>query len=443
MADPETAFEIADAIRTGAMSAEEAVRRSLDRLEASQPVTNAFSQVWLDEALAAAREADSVAPDDRPPFHGVPVAIKDLFGVRGHEATGCSRAYEGAPPASVDGAAVRALRDAGMIPIGKTNQHELACGATNLVSACGPTRNPHDPQRMTGGSSGGSAAAVVTGVVPLALGSDTGGSIRMPSSLCGAWGLKTTWGRYSMDGAMPLAPSLDTVGPIGATAADLAAWLRANGSHPQEGPLTTVAILDGWFRRSALPEVRSATDALAARLAEATGADLIHLEADGIEDTREVWTDLAWSEFATAHPWLVDRPELLLPQTAASIEHGASVPPDRRAELRRRVDDYRGWFAEKLERADVLITPTTPFAAPRIDESDAVVTLEDGTELDWRRRGPLAWYTEPVNLAGLPALSVPATKTATGLPIGVQIIGPPDSEERLVALAMQLASENH
>src|SRR2546421_5894345 len=211
-----------------------AVEEALETIDRWQPVTNAFSQIFRDAGSEEPREG---------PLSGVPVAVKDLFDVAGHETTGCSEAYRG-NVASRDAVVVRRLREAGAILVGKCNQHELAFGTTNLISACGPAHNPFDPGRIVGGSSGGSAAAVATRCVPIALGTDTGGSIRIPASYCGLFGLKPTHGRLSLEGVMPLAASLDCPGPIASTAADLAlAWRALSGEAPSDAPAARIAVL--------------------------------------------------------------------------------------------------------------------------------------------------------------------------------------------------------
>src|SRR2546430_7696049 len=174
-----------------------AVEEAFETIDRWQPVTNAFSQIF--------REAAAEEPRDGP-LSGMPVAVKDLFDVAGHETTGCSEAYRG-NVATRDAEVVRRLRDAGAIVVGKCNMHELAFGTTNLISACGPAHNPFDPERIVGGSSGGSAAAVATRCVRIALGTDTGGSIRIPSSFCGVFGLKPTHGRLSLQAVMPTSVS--------------------------------------------------------------------------------------------------------------------------------------------------------------------------------------------------------------------------------------------
>ncbi|HXF35756.1 MAG TPA: amidase [Actinomycetota bacterium] len=432
---PAAAAEMARAVAAGETSPVELVAAALARLERWEPVTNAFSLVRAEEALDLARAAERALSDGVTlgPLHGVPVAVKDLFDVRGWETTGCCRAYEG-NVARTDAALVTRLRSAGAIVVGKTNQHELACGATNVVSACGPTRNPWDPTRITGGSSGGSGAAVATGVVPIALGTDTGGSIRIPSSLCGCLGLKPTTGRLPAEGMMPLAPSLDCPGPMAATAEDLAlAWTVLSGRPPdvrEPGAPARVGVLGGWFGRATadqLAAVRAAVEALAAG-----GSDVVELPGEGIEDVVERWRAVAWAEFADHHGSLLERPELLGERTAAALRFGVERTPEQRADAAADAARIRRWFLERLAGIDVLLTPTTPFPAPPAD-ADAV-EVGPGVEVDVHRGGP-AWFTEPVNLSRLPAVAVPAGRSGEGLPLSVQLIGPEDGEPLLLAWA--------
>ncbi|MBI4260676.1 MAG: amidase [Actinobacteria bacterium] len=430
------ARSMAAAVAAGETSAVELVREALARLEAWQPVTNAFTSVRAEAALAEAEGSGRSGAAGRRPLLGVPVAVKDLFDVAGLPTTGCSRAYEGRGAAGSDAELVRRLRAAGAIVVGKTNQHELAAGSSNLVSACGPTRNPWDPARITGGSSGGSGAAVAAGVVPIALGTDTGGSIRMPSSLCGCWGLKPTYGRLPRAGMMPLAPSLDCPGPMAASADDLALWWEACAA---EGPVAVepargAGVLGGWFRDWTHPEVWAGVERVAEALPE-LGLAVRDVVGDGIEDVREVWTDVAWAEFAGAHGHLLDTPGLVLPPTERSLRHGASLSPERLEASRRRAAGFEPWYLERMEGLDLLVCPATPIAAPVVGRQ--TVPVGEGRELDWVRGG-LAWFTEPVNLAGLPALSVPSGRTPDGLPVGVQLVGRRGSDEMLLAVAAGL-----
>lgn len=439
-AEVETARDMAAAVAARAVSPVELVRRALDRLDRWQPVTNAFSQVFAEEALAEARQAeDAVTPGAvLGPLHGVPVAVKDLFDVAGHETTGCCAAFAG-NVAKGDAEAVRRLRAVGAIVIGKTNQHELAAGATNLISACGPTANPWDPSRITGGSSGGSGAAVATGVVPIALGSDTGGSVRMPASFCGCWGLKPTHG--PTEGMMPLAPSLDCPGPLARTAADLGlAWRVLSGTapgRPGEGPPRRVrraGVVGGWFADRVHPEVRGAVEAMGETL-RALGVEVIAVDGEGIEDVLDVWRAVAWSELADSYPGLLERRDLLSARVASFLEFGAARSPEDREAARRRMAEIRAWFDARLREADLLVTPTTPYPPPRADQDE--VEVAPGQAVNVHTGGP-AMFTEPVNLAGLPALAVPTGRSGEGLPLSVQLIAGRNLADVLVEMALAL-----
>lgn len=437
---PETAALAAAAVARGEISPVELVTRALERADAWQEATNAFSQLWRSEALDAAREAEhATGGDGLGPLHGVPVAVKDLFDVAGHETTGCSRAYEGRPPAELDAEMVRRLREAGAILIGKTNMHELACGGTNLTSACGPTFNPWDRSRITGGSSGGSGAAVAAGVVPIALGTDTGGSIRIPASLCGCWGLKPTTGRLPLDGVLPLSPSLDTPGPMAGTAGDLAlAWQVMAGGNKAQAPGRLqgidVGLLGGHFRsadQQVLDVVGRATEAL-----RAVGARVVPVDGEGIENSLDVWVDLCWPEFAEAHAWIGERAdELLLPETAAAFRRGSALGREARDQARARVAQARTWFDVRMEDVDVLMAPATPYAAPPADPDEVQIAPGLVTKLS---EGATSVFTRPVSVSGLPALCFPAGLTGSGLPVGAQFVARRGGDEQLIGLALAL-----
>jgi aspartyl-tRNA(Asn)/glutamyl-tRNA(Gln) amidotransferase subunit A len=425
----ETAVEMATAVRSGAVAGDELVERALRRAETWQPAINAFSQLWPEpEPIVTGRR-----------LSGVPVGVKDLFDVRGRSTTGCCAAYEGRV-ADRDAPTVARVRDAGLAMFGKTNQHELAFGGTNLYSSAGRTGNPWNPPRMTGGSSGGSAAAVAAGIVPFALGSDTGGSIRIPASLCGTFGLKVTTGSLPLDGMLPLAPSLDTPGPIAGTAADLAVLYAVltgqdqgdpPGPPPEDSRGLRLGLLGGYFARLVVPEVATGVDAVAATLEE-LGASVEPVDGEGIDDSRAVWRAVVSPEFADAHPVLRERLDLVLdPAIRRDFARGASATADERARASTRRDQIAAWFASRLRGHDVLLAPSTLYPAQPADATELVV----GTEtVDLAIVGP-GWCTSAVNLAGLPAVSVPAGRSAEGLPFGVTLIGPPRSEERLLGLA--------
>lgn len=431
---PESASELAALVRSRRLSPVEVVERALARIEGSQPATNAFTQVFADRALADARRLEGeIAPGHDPgPLAGVPVAVKDLFDVAGAETTGCCAAYRG-NVAATDSAVVARLRAAGAVVVAKTNQHELACGATNLVSACGPTANPWDGSRMTGGSSGGSGAAVAARAVPLAMGTDTGGSIRIPASFCGIFGLKPTHGAVPLDGVMPLAPSLDCPGPMAATAADLElAWNVLSGeSGGVGGEIHSAAVVGGYFADRIDPEVLEAVDVVA-RTLERAGFSVGRADGDGIDDAPEVWVDVAWAEFAEAHGRLLERSDELLSPTAESLRYGAGLGDSARRAALGRVGEIRTWFEARMHDFELLIAPSTPFPAPRSDARS--LEVRQGVRLDLNR-GAISVLTRPVNLAGLPALSLPAGRSADGLPLGVQLIGRRGSESSLLRTA--------
>jgi aspartyl-tRNA(Asn)/glutamyl-tRNA(Gln) amidotransferase subunit A len=450
----ETAAEMAEAIRTRQVSPVDLIERSLTRAEAWQPSTNAFSQLWADHALGDARLVEVAARalarsshpaggigggqgfEQLPLSAGIPIAVKDLFDVAGRETTGCCAAYEG-NVAEHDAPTVAAVRQAGMVMVGKTNQHELAAGGTNLVSAIGRTGNPWDPRRMTGGSSGGSAAAVAAGVVPWALGSDTGGSIRIPASMCGIFGLKPTTGRLTTRGLMPLAPSLDCPGPMASTAADL--WLLfcvlAGAPATQlspDGPFT-IAVPGGFFEENLHPETRAAVEAAAGALSGA-GADVREVDdeprIDALGGIRWVWARICYPEFALAHPG-IDRSRVA-PSVVEWMELGESFPADEVAHAALAREEIGRWFRSRLGGLDALVIPTTPYPAPLADQDTVDLGLAGSVRVD--RVGP-GWFSAALNLAGLPAVSLPAGRSSDGLPMGVSLVGAEGGEGRLLQLA--------
>ena len=430
-----TAIETAEAIRAGVLSPVAATTDALERVDAWQSVTNAFSQIWREEAMDAARAAEA-ARGPAGPLHGVPIAVKDLFDVAGHETTGCSAVYAG-NRVDRDAPVIERLRAAGAIFVGKTNQHELAMGATNLISACGPTRNPHDPTRITGGSSGGSAAAVTCGAVPLALGTDTGGSIRIPASFCGCFGLKPTFGRIPLEGVMPLAPSIDCPGPMASTASDLELlWHVMSGAERVGVPEVPrrVGVLGGYFEQRVHPDVTGAVGATV-QVFEALGAEVVMVDGDGVEDALDVWVDLVCGEMAAAHPRAVEHRELLHPRIAGFVARGNNLSDDQMDAAHRRASEIGAWFAERLRNVGVLLAPTTPYPAPRSDQS--AVEVGGGGSVDVQMGGT-SIFTRPVSLSGLPAITIPAGLTDEGLPLSVQLIANRDCETALIGAARAL-----
>jgi len=405
-------------------SALERVHAALQGIDVWQERTNAFAQVFEDEARAAAAD---VGTDGR--LAGMPIAVKDLFDVRGHPTTGCCAAIP-SDPAERDAALVTRLRDEGAIVIGKTNQHELAAGVTNLESSCGPTRNPWDLQRITGGSSGGSAVAVATGIVPISLVSDTGGSARIPAAFCGTWGLKPSQGRLPTEGMMSLAAAMDCPGVLAGSLDDLRLGWEVLADRPidRAAPSVVGLLRGGRWERCAL-EIKAAVGKAAGRFRD-TGVEVRDVDGSALDDVHRVWNRLAWPPFAERYGWLTGNPSL--GAGAASLLVWGSAHRGELPDARGRVERIRGWFDDAFDRVDLFLAATTPYVAPPIDAEE--VDLGDGTTIDVHRGGP-SWHTTAANVAGLPALSVPFAASSEGLPIGVQLIGRANAEDALLAAA--------
>jgi aspartyl-tRNA(Asn)/glutamyl-tRNA(Gln) amidotransferase subunit A len=443
-----TLTEQAKAVADRRVSPVELVKRALAEIERVQPALNAFTEVLADDALTRAKELEGAEPVG--PLQGVPIAIKDLYDVEGVRTTGCCVAYDDRPVAPQDSVVVARLRAAGAIVVAKTNQHELACGATTQISSRGPCFNPWDTARIPGGSSGGSGAAVGAGVVAMAMGSDTGGSIRIPSSFCGVTGLKPTHGAVSLRGAMPMCPSLDTAGPLARTADDCALvhsviagfdrdyiWSR-RGSYdgPSHDPVR-VGIPRSYFELIDT-EVRVAVEQCAKTL-ESLGMTIVDVPGPDINE--------AWGTFATrlaevAHCYrdLWESGEVS-PNLAGMISIGrqlsaADAFAGRELELR-----IRRQFADAFEHADVLLAPCTVFPAPRVDDVEIEV---EGGKIDVHGGG-CARLTLPANVAGVPALAVPIGFSSARLPIGAQLIGREWAEPFLCSIgaAYQSATDWH
>ena len=446
-----SAEELLARYRARELSPVEAVAALSGRIEALNPRLGAFTTLCLDRAEEEARAAERAhAQGDDRPLLGVPFGVKDLFDSEGVRTTYGSPMFAGHVP-TADAFAVRRAREAGAILVGKTQTHEFAWGITSVNRLLGTSRNPWAPDRFSGGSSGGSAVALAARLVPLALGSDTGGSIRVPSGFCGTVGLKPTYGRVSRAGVFPLAPSLDHPGPMARTPADAALLLRAIAGHDPGDPVTEAHPLPdeldaavaglrvGICRDLHLvepgPEVTRAFDAAVGALA-GLGADVV--EVDLPEAT------LAYGAFVTTQ-----RAEALDTHRRAGLwparrdEYGDDVRGRLEAaegvsladyldaaEQRRRV---RAGFARAFRRVDLLITPVAAASPLRIGEERIV---QDGRELDFR--DAVMPYTVPQDLTGLPACTVRAGFDRLGIPIGVQLTGPPWSEFGVTRAAQAL-----
>jgi Asp-tRNA(Asn)/Glu-tRNA(Gln) amidotransferase A subunit family amidase len=417
------------------VSCRERIEAAIRAVEEAQRRFNAVTSLRAERALDEATFLDK-RDRGRPrgALHGVPVVVKDLFDVADLPTTGGCAAYAGLR-AETSSDVVEALRAAGAVVIAKANQHEMGAGATGLVSSFGPVVNPVDPDRIPGGSSSGSAAVIAAGAVPVAIGSDTGGSIRIPASFCGITGLRPTPGRISLAGTQPMSPGYDTAGPMALTAREcatvLGALTRVGRPRPADGSAYGVAGIrigmpEPYFGLLH-PDVRRAVEAAGA-VFEAMGAVVEWAPGPDVDDDyagfRHVWADVAHH-----HRELWDN-DKVSPEVARLIAHGRAMSGLDYAASCAAAERVRNQFARALDSFDVLLTPTTPYPAPRVDETAVVVI---GGELDVHRGAP-SRLTLPVNEARLPAVTFPVGTSEDGLPLGAQVIGPPFSDERLLAV---------
>jgi 1-carboxybiuret hydrolase len=436
------------------VSARANVAAALARIAATDGRVNAFTAVLADRALARAETVDRSGLEG--PLAGMPFAVKNLFDLEDLPTLAGSKIERDAAPAERDATLVRRLEAAGAVCVGALNMDEYAYGFTTENSHYGPTRNPHDLTRIAGGSSGGSAAAVAAGQVPLTLGSDTNGSIRVPASLCGVFGLKPTFGRLSRAGSYPFVGSLDHLGPFARTVRDLAAAYDAmQGPDPEDPaqhrrpieptlPLLErgteglrVGVLGGWFRQMARPEARAAVDRVAAAL-DADGADRI-VDWPEVDRARAAAFLITNAEGAAPHlEDLRTRAADFEPLSRDRFLAGALLPAAWVVQAQR----VRHWFARQVARSfetvDVLLAPATPCTAPPIGTEWLEIA-----DLRLPARPSLGLLAQPISCIGLPVVTVPRWHTdpaAPHLPIGVQVIAPPWREDLALRVAYALAS---
>ncbi len=430
--------EAGDLLPRRALSPVELTRAHLDRITRLDRDLLAYITVLRDEALAAAGAAEREIARGRyrGPLHGIPIALKDLVLTRGLRTTCGSRILRDWVP-NADATVAGRLADAGAILLGKLNLHEFAYGPTGVNPHYGTSRNPWDRHRIPGGSSSGSGVAVAAGLAAGALGTDTGGSVRIPAALCGIVGLKPTYGRVSRAGVIPLAWSLDHVGPMTRTVMDAALLLQVLAGRDPADP-STVAIpvpdyrsaMQGEVRGLRLgvpkdlfferldPEVRAAVLA-AARSLEGLGAIVEEIPLPKIHHAGPASFAIIASEAMAYHePYLRTRSAEYGDDVRARLATGQFVLAHQYLKAQRARQVIRAEMDAALMRVDALLTPTTPIPAPRLEEREITV---DGVTQDSR------WWlircTRPINVTGHPALSVPCGVTASGLPIGLQLVG--------------------
>ena len=443
------ALAIAAAVRERRQTATETVERSLDAIARGDGALNAFTAVVAERARSDARRIDEVlARGGEPgPLAGVPFAVKNLFDIAGVPTIAGSRIHAAAPPALRDGEAVARLRDAGAVLVGALNMDEYAYGFTTENAHYGTTRNPHDLTCVAGGSSGGSAAAVAAGFVPVSLGSDTNGSIRVPSALCGIFGLKPTYGRVSRAGSFSFVYSLDHVGPFARSVRDLAAVFDIlqgpDAADPVCSSRPAVSVADTLDRGIDGLRIAVAGDYFA------TGGhpevfDAVRRVASALEVDREVVIPEAARARAAAYvitaceggqlhlPNLRSRPQDFDPRTVDRLMAGALSPSSWYIQAQR----FRAWFRDRVralfETVDVILAPATPCAATRVGADDLTI---DGVTMPLRPN--IGLFTQPLSFIGLPVACVPVQRPGQ-LPLGVQVIAAPFQEAYVMRVASAL-----
>ncbi|ATY85896.1 Asp-tRNA(Asn)/Glu-tRNA(Gln) amidotransferase GatCAB subunit A [Kyrpidia spormannii] len=441
---------LATLIRLRELSPVEVTETVLGRIAELDPVLNVFIAVTAESALAAARrlEAELRSGKYRGPLHGVPIALKDIFTVKGEVITAGSKILA-EWRADEDATVVKRLKEAGAVLVGRTNLHEFAMGATTENPHYGPTRNPWDPRRIPGGSSGGSAAAVAAGMGYGALGTDTGGSIRLPAALCGIVGLKPTYGRVSRKGLLPLSWSLDHVGPMTRTVKDAAyllevlagaddgdpscsrrpvepygALVEPMGDRPLKG--VRLGVVREYFFEDLDDEIRRAVDRALA-VSEDLGAEIVEVTVPWIDEAAVAQRAISQVEgFAVHERWFRSQPELYGEDVRIRLEIGEKIPGYQYVQAQRIRRMFQKAFLKVFDRCDAVVAPTNARPPCGIGEVGPEETVNNIFRLG---RTPL------FNLLGFPVLSVPCGKTSEGLPVGLQWVGRPFGEASLLGFA--------
>ncbi len=451
---PFTIHELSGKIRDRSVSPVELTRACLARIDQLNPTLNTFITVTADSALDQARvaEREIFAGDYRGPLHGIPIGLKDILDTAGVRTTAASALFKDRVP-DEDAEVVRRLRAAGAIILGKQNLHEFAYGGSSMISFFGKVHNPWDITRLTGGSSGGSAASVAAGLGFAAVGTDTAGSVRLPAAYCGVVGLKPTYGRVSARGVVPLSWSYDHVGPIASSVYDVALMLQVLAGYDaadpasvdvpvpdfvaaiaQRPPKLRIGVPREFFFDHLHPEVADAVEKAIKLFSE--------LPAEIRDVKLEISTDrtLASAEAYAYHEQFVARsPGLYQPATLARIQSGANIPAPDALRASRDLQASRHAIRRIFDEVDVLLTPTVPIPPPVIADLRKHPDNLRPQELLMLRN------TRPFNVWGIPTISVPCGLTKDGLPIGLQLAAAPWREELVLqaAHAYEQATEWH
>ncbi|MFM2123572.1 MAG: hypothetical protein RL328_23 [Acidobacteriota bacterium] len=416
-------------LRAREFSVRELTQQTLEKIDAANPSLNAFLTVTHEQALQRADELDAMLGrgEDLGPLHGIPVAHKDCFLTKGVRTTGGSKIFRDWVP-DRDAEVVERMNAVGMVMVGKTGLHELTYGITNVNPHFGPVHNPHDAARVSGGSSGGSGAAVAAGLVPAATGTDTGGSIRIPASFCGCVGLKPTYGKISREGVMPLGPSQDHVGPMASTVADTALLYRVMGGGFGSSETSVdglrIGLPENYFWEDLAPEVRFLCRG-AVQVIAAVGAKPREMFTPDVAPLMEVARTTLLYEAARTLRQHSTREEDFGADVWALLELGMQISEGEFRKSQTRRAELAKQFGKLWEDLDLLMMPTTPIVAFPID------TKED-------LRPQTTRLTRPFNLLGWPAISLPCGASADGLPVGVQLVAAPGKEHLLFRAAQAI-----
>ena len=436
-----TIAEAAAALQAKKISSRELTEDALERIAHENPRLNAFLTITRELAVARAMAMDDELARgvDRGPLHGLPVAHKDLMMTRGVPTTAGSRIFEEFVP-DHDAVVVQKLNDAGMVMVGKTGLHELAYGITSNNPHFGAVRNPWDTERIPGGSSGGSGSAVAADLVFVATGTDTGGSIRIPSSFCGTVGLKPTYERVSRRGVLPLGLTLDHIGPMTRTVRDCAVAFQAMAKTPSgyvpgadvDIKGLRVGLPQNYYLERLDPEV-SAAVRRAVQTAAALGARIIEIRVPDIDAINVVGRVLLLVEAVSNLGPYLDRREDFGADVLALLDQGRMVSGAEYADAQRLRRLQIAEFSKLWAQVDCIFTPATPTPAPKIGQT----TIDIGGVAEDVRLATTR-FMRAINVLGIPSLAMPCGFTQAGLPIGLQILGSPGAEDTLLRVGAQM-----